>query len=69
VAEKSGFSQMAQSAWSVFPDYAEMLPQGTWQGLSVSLAGLVGTLAVFGIAVAFGRSVSPRSKTAETGRD
>jgi cobalt/nickel transport system permease protein len=69
VAETQGFSTMARSAWSIFPDYGTIPLEGRWQGLSVSLAGVMGTVSVFLLAIAFGRAVSLRSKTAEAGRD
>jgi|HubBroStandDraft_6_1064221.scaffolds.fasta_scaffold474583_1 cobalt/nickel transport system permease protein len=69
VAEKHGFSELGQSAWAVFSDYKNMLPSGNWQGLSVSVAGVVGTLAVFLLAMGFGRAVSLGSRAVEAGRE
>lgn len=69
VAERHGFSESAHSAWSLFSDYKYVLPSGTWQGLSVSLAGVLGTLAVFLLAMGFGRAVSLRSRAVEAGRE
>ncbi len=69
VAEKHGFSDLGQSAWSIFSDYSKVLPAGNWQGLSVSLAGVIGTLAVFLLAMGFGRAVSLRSRAVEAGRE
>jgi cobalt/nickel transport system permease protein len=69
VAEKHGFSDLGQSAWSIFTDYSKVLPGGNWQGLSVSLAGVIGTLAVFLLAMGFGRAVSLKSRAVEAGRE
>jgi cobalt/nickel transport system permease protein len=69
VAEKHGFSELSHSAWSLFGDYNKLLPTGNWQGLSVSLAGVIGTLAVFLLAMGFGRAVSLRSRAVEAGRE
>jgi cobalt/nickel transport system permease protein len=70
VSKVQGFSELAHSAWALFTDY-DALPilGGHWQGLSVSVAGVVGTLSVFLLALAFGRAVSPRSKAVEAGRE
>jgi cobalt/nickel transport system permease protein len=69
VAKTHRFADMAQSAWSVFTDYEKIpLPAGSWQGLSVSLAGVIGTVSVFLLAVAFGRAVTPRSSLSQAGR-
>ena len=70
VSKVKGFSELAHSAWAFFADYdAIPLLGGQWQGLSVSVAGVVGTLSVFLLALAFGRAVSPRSKAVEAGRE
>jgi cobalt/nickel transport system permease protein len=70
VSKVQGFSELADSAWAFFTDYdAIPLLGGQWQGLSVSVAGVVGTLSVFLLALAFGRAVSPRSKAVEAGRE
>jgi cobalt/nickel transport system permease protein len=70
VSKAKGFSELAHSAWSFFADYdAIPLLNGQWQGLSVSVAGVIGTLCVFLLALAFGRAVSPRSKAVEAGRE
>jgi cobalt/nickel transport system permease protein len=70
VSKVQGFSELAHSAWAFFSDYdAIPLLGGQWQGLSVSVAGVVGTLSVFLLALAFGRAVSPRSKAVEAGRE
>jgi cobalt/nickel transport system permease protein len=70
VSKVKGFSELAHSAWALFADY-DTIPilGGHWQGLSVSVAGVVGTLSVFLLALAFGRAVSPRSKAVEAGRE
>ncbi|HEV7999633.1 MAG TPA: energy-coupling factor ABC transporter permease [Planctomycetaceae bacterium] len=70
VSKVKGFSELAHSAWALFADYdAIPILGGHWQGLSVSVAGVVGTLSVFLLALAFGRAVSPRSKAVEAGRE
>jgi cobalt/nickel transport system permease protein len=70
VSKVQGFSELAHSAWAFFSDYdAIPLLSGHWQGLSVSVAGVVGTLCVLLLALAFGRAVSPRSKAVEAGRE
>ena len=69
VAKKLKFSHLGQSAWSIFSDYDKVLPAGNWQGLSVSVAGVIGTLAVFLLAIGFGRAVSLRSRAVEAGRE
>jgi cobalt/nickel transport system permease protein len=69
VAEKHGFSELGKSAWSVFSDYKNLLPTENWQSLSVSLAGVVGTLSVFLLAIGFGRAVSLGSRAVEAGRE
>jgi cobalt/nickel transport system permease protein len=69
VAEKLGFSDLGKSAWSVFSDYKNLLPTENWQSLSVSLAGVVGTLSVFLLAIGFGRAVSLGSRAVEAGRE
>jgi cobalt/nickel transport system permease protein len=56
--------------WSVFADYSAIpLSIGGWQGLSVSVAGVVGTLSVLILALALGRAAGPRSKPVEAGRE
>ena len=69
VSKVHGFSELPH-AWSLFGDY-EAIPilSNQWQGLSVSVAGILGTLSVFLLALAFGRAVSPRSKAVEAGRE
>jgi cobalt/nickel transport system permease protein len=69
VADKHGFSELGKSAWSLFGDYDNLLPTGNWQSLSVSLAGVLGTLSVFVLAMAFGRAVSLGSRAVEAGRE
>jgi cobalt/nickel transport system permease protein len=70
VSKVQGFSELAHNAWAFFADY-DAIPVfgGQWQGLSVSVAGVVGTLSVLLLALAFGRAVSPRSKVVEAGRE
>jgi cobalt/nickel transport system permease protein len=70
VSEVHGFAELQRSAWALFTDYDKIpLLSGQWQGLSVSVAGVVGTLSVLLLALAFGRAVSPRSKVVEAGRE
>ena len=70
VSEVQGFAELRHSTWAFFADYDKIpLFSGQWQGLSVSVAGVVGTLSVLLLALAFGRAVSPRSKVAEAGRE
>jgi cobalt/nickel transport system permease protein len=70
VSEVHGFAELQRSAWALFSDYDKIpLLSGQWQGLSVSVAGVVGTLSVLLLALAFGRAVSPRSKVVEAGRE
>ena len=45
-------------------DYAIPLPAGVWEPLSVSLAGLCGTLVVFAVGWLLGRIVEPKAATA-----
>jgi cobalt/nickel transport system permease protein len=69
VSRVHGFSELTH-AWSFFTDYdAIPLFSGHWQGWSVSAAGIVGTVSVLLLALAFGRAVSPRSKAVEAGRE
>jgi len=68
VAERTGFDDAAISAWSAFDDY-DAIPLGDWDGLSVSLAGVGGTLSVFLIAVIAGRALRQRSSPAEAHRE
>lgn len=69
VAEKHGFAELGHSAWALFSDYKNMLPSQNWQMLSVSLAGVVGTLSVFLLAFGLGRAVSLTSRPVEAGRE
>lgn len=66
VAEKTGLNGFEPSRTFVFEDY-DKIP--VWKGLSVSLAGVGGSLTVFVIAMALGRSLRPRSKFAEATRE
>ena len=62
------FAELGHSAWSLFSDY-KTCSSGNWQSLSVSLAGVVGTLSVFLLAIGFGRAVSLRPGAVEAGRE
>lgn len=68
VSEKVGFDKLSESAWAAFDDY-DAIPLGDWSRLSVSLAGIVGTLLVFAIAVAIGRAMRQRASLAEANRE
>lgn len=54
VAERSTFPERQQALTGVFPDYAD-LPFGRWQFLSVTTAGLSGSLIILGAALVLGR--------------
>jgi cobalt/nickel transport system permease protein len=70
VSQVQGFRQLTREAWAFFADYDKLpLLSGQWQWLSVSVAGVVGTLSVLLLALAFGRAVSPRSNAVEAGRE
>lgn len=59
-AEKFGFVDESEPRAAVFSDYdAVPLPWDSWQGLSVSVAGIGGSLLVFALAVGLGR-LAPR---------
>jgi hypothetical protein len=64
VAQRQGFIEHG-STWSnaLLADYEFQLPR-SWQALSVSLAGVVGTIAVATIALMFGRMLKSRSSPA-----
>ncbi len=68
VAGRFGFNGDAVSSWTAFDDY-DAIPLGDWSGLSVSVAGIVGTLLVFLAAVAIGRAFRQRSSLAEANRE
>jgi cobalt/nickel transport system permease protein len=59
VGEKLHFNQLGTAHASVLPEYALPLPAGIWPSLSVSLAGLCGTLVVFVTGWLLGRVVQP----------
>jgi cobalt/nickel transport system permease protein len=71
VAERMNFGQLAgESRPLVLGDYSLPLPgvnmsSGFWQKLSVSLAGLMGTLSVLAMALIFGRVFKPRLSSPE----
>lgn len=69
VAKKHGFPEPGNWAWSIFSDYDKVLSSANWQGLSTSVAGVIGTLAVFLLAMGFGRAVSLKSRAVEAGRE
>jgi len=62
VAEQQGFLDTAQgSLYEIIPDY--MLPGVSNEALATIIAGILGTLIVFGIAILIARSRSDRSIT------
>lgn len=72
VAERMNFGQLAsESQPLVLGDYSLPLPgvdmsSSFWQKLSVSLAGLMGTMSVLAMALIFGRVFKPRLPSPET---
>ena len=73
VAERTEFDNLAGAAGvTLLSDYQVPLPvvdwreSTVWEKLSVSLAGLLGTGAVLGIALVLGRGIAPRSAAAES---
>jgi cobalt/nickel transport system permease protein len=62
VAEQQGFLDVARgSVYEIIPDY--VLPGISNEGLATILAGIIGTLLVFGIALLIARSRSKQSPT------
>lgn len=62
VAEQQGFLDTAQgSLYEIIPDYA--VPGVSSEALATIIAGIIGTLLVFGIAIFIARSRSRRSTT------
>mgnify|MGYP000510069065 CR=1 FL=1 len=60
VAERFRIAASEQTVSGLFADY-DAIPMAGWQGLSVSLAGIGGSLAVFAAAVLIGRALpAPR---------
>ena len=68
VSQRVGFDELSQSAWAAFDDY-DAIPLGDWSKLSVSVAGIGGTLLVFLVAVVAGRAFRQRSSLAEANRE
>jgi len=65
VAEKMSFENLqTESKVFAFEDYSVPLPMEGWQKVSVSLAGILGTLAVLFIATLLGRALRLRSSPA-----
>lgn len=60
VSERMGFAELAESSWSIFPDY---------DAIPVSLAGIAGTLCVFLVIVVAGKTLRPRGRLAEAERE
>lgn len=70
VAEKTRFLDLAWSRPLVFDDYDSIpVPLADWQKWSVSLAGIGGCMAVFVMALALGRTLTPRAKLVEATRE
>lgn len=66
VAERFGLDRLeAGTSYSFLPDYEVPLPAGGWQGLSVAVAGIGGTMAVLVIAWLLGRGFKLSSPTIE----
>ncbi len=63
VGDAVHFNSLGQSHPSILDDYAIPLPAGMWHPLSISLAGLFGTLAVFVAGWFLGRMVSGKRLT------
>ena len=69
VAQKFGISNLeSNKRYSLLPDYEMPLPVEGWQSLSVSLAGVGGTVTVLVIALLLGRAVRIGSSLAEANR-
>jgi cobalt/nickel transport system permease protein len=60
VGETLNFNALGKSSALILEDYALPVPAGMWEPLSVSLAGLCGTLVVFAIGWLLGRMVEPK---------
>jgi hypothetical protein len=63
VGEKLQFNELGVSRPLILDDYAIPLPAGLWEPLTVSLAGLCGTLVVFIAGWLLGRMVSIKQIT------
>lgn len=57
VAERAGFTELGTARVFVLPDYEIPSLTGSWQRLSVSLAGVFGTMVVMAIALVLGRTL------------
>ncbi len=69
VAERMGFDKLgSETSFSVLPDYSVPIPFDGWQGISVALAGVGGTLAVLIIALMLGRTVMLRTSVGQSNR-
>jgi len=56
VAEKFSIAATDEAVGGLFADYGQ-IPLAGWQGLSVSVAGIGGSLIVFAAAVLIGRAI------------
>lgn len=65
VSERFSIAASDESVTGLFEDY-DQIPMAGWQGLSVSVAGVGGSLAVFAAAVLIGRSISAREPVMAT---
>jgi hypothetical protein len=63
VAGRLGFDRLAVERVNLFADYDQVIPR--WQKLSVSLSGILGTTAVFVIALVLERSLRLRIAAVE----
>jgi cobalt/nickel transport protein len=67
VGEREQFNQLEAPAKPlVWSDYA-VLPGERWQTISVSLAGIIGTVSVLGVALMLGLVFKPRLPAPEVG--
>lgn len=64
VAERFRIAASEESVSGLFSDY-DAIPMAGWQGLSVSLAGIGGSLAVFAAAVLIGRAIPSAAASRE----
>ena len=65
VAERTGFDQLGETTPILLEDYEVPLFAERWQGVSVAVAGIGGTLIVFGVAMGLGRAVRGRRAGAD----
>jgi cobalt/nickel transport system permease protein len=68
VAARAQFEDLEVSRVLLLNDYSIPLPVAGWQGVSVALAGLLGTAAVLAMALLLGRLLKFRPQVSEAGR-